>query len=92
MKLYLNNIMEEAEEDPIEGKMLIARRALCGLATQEKKEQSESIFDLHVQYEKKHVPSSLIGGFINVPTKSLVDELNLLTIPQPSLFTIKWLN
>jgi len=40
----LNEPIEEVEEGPDEGELLVIRRALCGLVSQDEFEQKETIF------------------------------------------------
>ena len=43
-EVYLNESLEEIVEGPDEGELLVVRRALSGLFTQEGNEQREAIF------------------------------------------------
>jgi len=85
--------LEEVEEGPDEGEMLVIRRALSGLASQHDMEQRENIF--HTRCTMKGMVFSLIiggGSCANIASKTLVEKLKLSVSPYPSPYIIQWLN
>ena len=91
--LLMTDVLEEVEEGPDEGEMLVIRRALSGLASQQDMEQRENIF--HTRCTVKGKVCSLIvdgGSCANVASKTLVEKLKLSVSPHPSPYTIQWLN
>ena len=85
-EFYLNNHLKEVEGGLDEGKLLVIRRALSGLATQDDFEQREAIFH----------PWCTVGGKVcfliidegicaHVASQSLVEKLKL---PYPKPYTI----
>ena len=88
-ELYLNEPLEEVMEGPDEGELLLVRRALSGLATQEGNEQREAIFHTRCTIGGK-VCSLIIDGesCANVASKTLVDKLKLSASPHPAPYTI----
>jgi len=92
-EVYLNESLEEIVEGPDEGELLVVRRALSGLFTQEGNEQREAIF--HTRCTIRGKVCSLIidgGSCTNVASKALVDKLKLTASPHPSSCTIQRLN
>ena len=92
-ELLLTQALEEVEEEPDEGEMLVIRRALSGIASQQDMEKMENIF--HTRYTMKGKVCSLIidgGSCANVASKALVEKLKLSVSPHPSPYTIQWLN
>lgn len=85
--------VEEVEEGPDEGELLVIRRALSGFATQDNLEQREAIFHTRCTVEE-NVCSLIIdgGSCANVSSKTMVDKLNLKATPHPKPYTIQWLN
>jgi len=91
--VYLNETLEEVMEGPDEGELLVVRRALSGLATQEGNEQRESIFHTRCTIGDKLCSLIIDGGSCtNVASKMMVDKLKLAVSPHPSSYTIQWLN
>ena len=60
-EVYLGDNIEEVEEGPDEGEMLVIRRALSGFADQEDMDQREVIFHTRCTIGGK-VCSLIIGG------------------------------
>ena len=92
-ELLMTEGLEEVEEGPDEGEMLVIRRALSGIASQNDMEQRENIF--HTRCTVKGKVCSLIidgGSCANVASKTLVEKLKLSVSPHPSPYTIQWLN
>ena len=88
-----NEPLEEVEEGPDEGEMLVIRRALSGIASQQEMEQRENLF--HTRCTIKGKVYSLIidgGSCANVASKTLVEKLKLSVSPHPSPYTIQRLN
>jgi len=92
-ELCLNEPLEEVIEGPDKGELLVVRRALSGLATQEDNEQREAVFHTRCTIGGK-VCSLIIDGksCANVASKTMVDKLKLSTTPHPAPYTIQWLN
>jgi len=92
-ELLLTEEIEQYEEGPNKGEMLVVRRALSGLAALENQEQREAIFYTRCTIRGK-VCSLIIdrGSCTNVASKTLVDKLRLPTMSHPSCYTIQWLN
>ena len=75
-ELYLNEALEEVEEGPDEGKLLVVRQDLSGLATQDGNEQREAIFHMRCTIGGKVCSHIINGGSCtNVASKTLVDKL-----------------
>jgi len=91
--LLMTEALEEVEEGPNEGEMLVIRCALSGLASQNELEQRENIFHTRCTVNGK-VCSLIIdrGSCANVASKTLVEKLKLSVSPCPSPYTIQWLN
>ena len=85
--------LEEVVEGPDEGELLVIRRALSGLVSQEGFEQREAIFHTRCTVGGK-VCSLIIdeGSCANVASQSMVDKLKLAVTPHPKPYTIQWLN
>ena len=62
MEVCLAENVEEVEEGPDEGELLVIRRALSGFATQDDKERPFSTLD--APWEAKYAHSSLMEGVI----------------------------
>ena len=83
-ELYLNEPLEEVMEGSNEGKLLVVRRVLSGLATQEDNEQREAIFHTRCTVGGRVCSVIIDGGSCaNVASKTMVDKLKLLTTPHP---------
>jgi len=90
---YLNKALEEVEEGPDEGELLVVRRALSGLATQDGNEQREAIFHTSCTIWSKVCSLIIAGGSCtNVASKTLVDKLQLTGSRHPFPYTSQWLN
>ena len=57
-EVYLNDYIEEVKEGPDEGELLVIRRALSGLASQDGLDQRETIFPLGVPWRARYTPLS----------------------------------
>jgi len=57
-EVCLNEFIEEVEEGPDDGELLVIRRALSGLASHDGLEQRETIFHTRCRLELKCVPLS----------------------------------
>ena len=93
MEVCLAENVEEVEEGPDEGELLVIRRALSGFATQEDMEQRDAIFHTRCTMGGK-VCSLIIDGrsCANVASKTMVDKLKLMVTLHPKPYTIQWLN
>jgi len=65
-ELYLNEALEEVEEGLDEGELLVIRRALSGLASQDEFKQRESIFHIRCTVGGKVCSLSLMGGVVRM--------------------------
>jgi len=76
-EVYLNEPMKEVEEGRNEGELLVTRRALSGLPSQDEFEQRETIFDTRCTMGGK-VCSLIIDGAscANVASQSVVASSN----------------
>jgi len=86
----LNKPLEEVEDGPNEGELLVIRSALSGLASQDDFKQRESIF--HTRCIVGGKLRSLIidrGGCANVGSQSMVDKLKLSVTPHLKPYTIQ---
>ena len=92
-EVCLNDYVKEVEEGLDEGELLVIRRALSGLASQDGLDQRETIFHTRCTVESK-VCSLIIdeGSCANVVSQSMVDKLKLAVTPHPKPYTIQWLN
>lgn len=73
--------------------MLVIRRALSGLASQDDLEQREAIFHTRCTVGGKVCFLIIDGGSCaNVASQSMVDKLKLPVTPHPKPYTIQWLN
>jgi len=80
----LNKPLEGVKEGPDQGKLLVIRRALSGLASQDEFDQRESVFHTGCTVGGK-VCSLIIdeGSCANVASQSMVDKLKLSVTPPP---------
>ena len=82
--VYLGDPMEEVEEGPDEGEMLVIRRALSGFATQEDTDQREAIFNTRCTIRGKVCSLIIDGGSCaNVASNTMVKRLKLEITPHP---------
>jgi hypothetical protein len=89
----MNESIEEVEEGPDDGELLVIRRALSGLASQDDFEQRETIFHTRCTVGGKVCSLIIDGGSCaNVASQSMVDKLKLMVTPHPKPYTIQWLN
>jgi len=88
-ELFSNEALEEVEERLYEGEMLVIRRALSGLASQNDMEQRKNIFHTRCTVNGKVCPLIIDGGSCaNVASKTMVKKLKLAVSPHPSPYTI----
>ena len=93
MEACLAENVEEVEEGPDEGEILVVRRALSGFATQDDMEQREAIFHTRCTVGGKVCSLIIDGGSCaNVAPKTRVDKLKFMVTPHPQPCTIQWLN
>ena len=87
-EVFLGENLEEVEEGPDEGEMLVIRRALSGFATQDDMEQREAIFNTRCTIGG-NVCSFIIdgGSCTNVVSKTVVEKLKLELTPHPKPYT-----
>jgi len=91
--LYMTEILEEVEEGPDEGELLVIRRALSRIASQEDLEQRENIFHTRCTVGGKVCSLIIDGGSCaNVTSKTMVDKLKISVSPHLCPYTIQWLN
>jgi len=92
-ELLMIEALEEVEEGADEGEMLVIRRALSGITSQQDIEQRENIFHTRCTVKGK-VCSLIIDGrsCVSVASKTLVEKLKLSVSPHPEPYTIQWLN
>ena len=64
-ELHLGDHMEEVEEGPDEGEMLVIRRALSGFADQEDTDQREAIFNTRCTIGGKVCSLIIDGGMMH---------------------------
>jgi len=92
-EVYLNDYVEKVEEGPDEGELLVIRRALSGLASQDGLDQRETILHTRCTVEGKACSLIIDGGsYANVASQSMVDKLKLVVTPHRRPYTIQWLN
>jgi len=92
-EVCLNEPIEEVKEGLDEGDLLVIRRALSGLVSQDEFDQRETIF--HTRCTASGKVCSLIidaGICVNFTPQSMVDNLKLLITPHPKPYTIQWFN
>jgi len=74
--------LEEVTEGLDEGELLVIRRALSGLISQEGLEQREAIFHTRCTVGGKVCSLIIVGGSCaNVVSQSMVDKLKLMVTP-----------
>jgi len=84
---------QQCIEEADEGELLVLRRALSGHKVPNREEQRENIF--HTRCTVNGRVCSLIvdgGSCANVPSTTLVENLQLKTEPHPHPYSIQWLN
>jgi len=85
----LNEPIEEVEEGPDEGELLVIRRALSGPVSQDEFEQKETIFHARCIVGGKVCSLIIDGGSsANVSSQSMVDKLKFPMTPHPKPYTI----
>jgi len=92
-ELCLNETIEEVEEGPDEGELLVVRKVLSGLASQREIEQREAIFHSRCTIGGKVCDLIIDGGSCtNVASQSTVAKLKLEVLPHSKPYTLQWLN
>ena len=80
-------------EYPVDGELLVTRRALSVQIKEDEEIQDENIF--HTRCHVKDKVCSMIidgGSCTNVASTSLVEKLNLNTLKHPRPYKLQWLN
>ncbi|KAH9686118.1 Endonuclease [Citrus sinensis] len=80
-------------EYPVDGKLMVARRALNMQVKEDAEVQRDNIF--HTRCHIKYKVCSMIidgGSCTNVASTSLVEKLNLKTLKHPRPYKLQWLN
>ncbi|XP_062113069.1 uncharacterized protein LOC133824216 [Humulus lupulus] len=80
-------------EYPVEGELLVARRALNVQVKEDEELQRENIFHTKCHVNEKVCSMIIDGGSCtNVASTSLVQKLNLPTLKHPRPYKLQWLN
>ncbi|XP_061346005.1 uncharacterized protein LOC133291717 [Gastrolobium bilobum] len=91
---YIPSLEDASDiELPVEGELLVARRALSVQVKEDKELQRENIS--HTRSHVKDKVCSMIidgGSCTNVASTSLVEKLNLATLKHPRPYKLQWLN
>ena len=84
---------KECEVPPVEGDLLMVKRLLGSMNTEEDESQRRNIFHSRCMVRGK-VCSFIIDGesCTNVASKRLVEKLGLVTSMHPSPYTLQWLS
>ena len=92
-EVCFNEPIEEVEEGPDEGELLVVRKVLSGLASQHELEQREAIFHSRCTIGGKVCSLIIDGGSCtNVASQSMVAKLKLEVLPHSKPYTLQWLN
>jgi len=92
-EVCLNEPIEEVEEGPDEGELLVVRKVLSGLASQHELDQREAIFHSRCTIGGKVCDLIIDGGSCtNVASQSMVAKLKLEVLPHSKPYTLQWLN
>jgi len=85
----LNEPIEEVEEGPDEGELLVIRRALNSLTSQNEREQRETIFHTRCTVGGKVCSLIIDGGSCaNVASLIMVGKLHLQALAHPHPYNI----
>ena len=88
-EVCLSDFVEEVKERPDDGELVVIRRALSGLASQDGLDQRETIFHTRCTVEGKVCSLIIDGGSCaNVASQSMVNKLKLAVTPHPNPYTI----
>ncbi|CAL9238831.1 unnamed protein product [Arabidopsis halleri] len=85
--------VEEHEEFPIKGELLVARRSLSLQTKSEEQEQRENLFHTRCHVQGKVCSLIIDGGSCtNVASESMVKKLGLKVEKHPRPYNLQWLN
>lgn len=88
-----HNKLEEEIDYPDTGELLVTRRVLSALVTQEEKVQRENIFHTRCTIRNKVCNLIIDGGSCtNVASKYMVDMLGLKKTKHPRPYKLRWLS
>ncbi|KAH9744280.1 Endonuclease [Citrus sinensis] len=80
-------------EYPVDGKLMVARRALNMQVKEDAEVQRDNIFHTRCHIKDKVCSMIIDGGSCtNVASTSLVEKLNLKTLKHPRPYKLQWLN
>ena len=80
-------------EEPVDGELLVARRALSAIVKEDEKVQRENIFHTRCHVNDKVCSMIIDGGSCtNVDSTYMVEKLNLPTLKHPNPYKLQWLN
>ena len=80
-------------EYPVDGKLMVARRALNMQVKEDAEVQCDNIFHTRCHIKDKVCSMIIDGGSCtNVASTSLVEKLNLKTLKHPRPYKLQWLN
>ncbi|XP_048629910.1 uncharacterized protein LOC111210981 [Brassica napus] len=84
---------EEYEEEPVRGRLLVARRTLSLQNKTEELEQRENLFYSRCMVQGKICSLIIDGGScVNVASETMVKKLGLKTQKHPKPYRLQWLN
>lgn len=85
--------LEDASDidEPVDGALLVARRALSAIVKEDEKVQRENIFHTSCLVNDK-VCMIIDGGSCTNVASNMVGKLNLPTLKHPSPYKLQWLN
>ena len=80
-------------EYPVDGKLMVARRALNMQVKEDVEVQRDNIFHTRCHIKDKVCSMIIDGGSCtNIASTSLVEKLNLKTLKHPRPYKLQWLN
>ncbi|XP_033138902.1 uncharacterized protein LOC117131538, partial [Brassica rapa] len=86
-------IEEEYEEEPVKGRLLVARRTLSLQSKAEEQEQRENLFYTRCLVQGKVCSLIIDGGScVNVASETMVKKLGLQVQKHPKPYRLQWLN
>ncbi|XP_033139424.1 uncharacterized protein LOC117131126, partial [Brassica rapa] len=94
-KLRTDQELSEAEyeEEPVQGKLLVARRTLSLQNKTEEQEQRENLFYTRCMVQGKVCSLIIDGGScVNVASETMVKKLGLKAQKHPKPYRLQWLN
>ena len=81
------------KEHAIQGKLMVARRALSVQAKEDDEMQRDNIFHTRCHVQNKVCSVIIDGGSCtNVASTTMVDKLGMLTCKHPRPYKLQWLN